>query len=162
VSEISHPEIRGCLSAVLKMAGHLGTLSSFTLGAFLDWRQLATVAAGAPILFFLAILLIPETPSFLLYHGREEEACKSMAWLRSKGEDVTSEMETLRSNIMTKHKSFFPRCTSQFPFRQLFITCGLMFFQKFSGVTVFHHYAVPIFKQVGKLKYFLTFSLYSV
>lgn len=42
VSEIAHPEIRGCLSAVLKMAGHLGTLSSFTLGAFLDWRQLAT------------------------------------------------------------------------------------------------------------------------
>lgn len=130
------------------MAGEIGTLSSFSLGAFLDWRELATFAAGGPILFFFAILLIPETPSFLLYHGREEEARKAMTWLRSSKDDVASEMETLRSNISTKHKSFFPRCSSQFPFRQLFITCGLMFFQKFSGVTVFHHYAVPIFKQV--------------
>jgi MFS family permease len=113
-----------------------------------DWRQLATFAAGGPLLFFFAILLIPETPSFLLYHGREDEACKAMSWLRSSKDDVASEIETLRSNISNKYKSFFPRCSSQFPFRQLFITCGLMFFQKFSGVTVFHHYAVPIFKQV--------------
>ncbi|XP_021947899.1 facilitated trehalose transporter Tret1-like [Folsomia candida] len=149
VSEIAHPEIRGCLSAVLKMAGEIGTLSSFTLGAFLDWRQLATVAAMAPILFFFAILLIPETPSFLLYHGREEEATRSLAWLRSTDQDVSEEIATLRSNILTKYKSFFPRCgNGQFPFRSLFICCGLMFFQKFSGVTVFHHYAVPIFKQV--------------
>ncbi|CAG7785183.1 unnamed protein product, partial [Allacma fusca] len=146
VSEISHPEIRGCLSAVLKMSGHLGTLSSFALGAFLDWRQLATVAASAPILLFLAILPIPETPSFLLYHGREEEAWRSLAWLRSRGEDVSSEMETLRSNILSKKKGFIPRCSSQL-IRQLFITCGLMFFQKFSGVTVFSFYAVPIFKK---------------
>jgi facilitated trehalose transporter len=151
VSEIAHPEIRGCLSAVLKMAGEIGTLSSFTLGAFLDWRQLATVAAGAPVLFLLAVLFIPETPSFLLYHGKDEEALKSLVWLRSSNEEsVTGEMQNLRSNIITKYKmSFLPRCTGAFPFRSLFITCGLMFFQKFSGVTVFHHYAVPIFKQVG-------------
>lgn len=128
-----------------------------------EWFCFA-VAAGAPILFFFAILLIPETPSFLLYHGREEEACKSLAWLRSSDEDVASEMETLRSNILTKHKSFFPRCSSQFPFRQLFITCGLMFFQKFPGVTVFFHYAVPIFKQVSlpiktTIRTFLSFLL---
>lgn len=153
VSEIAHPEIRGCLSAVLKMGGEIGTLSSFTLGAFLDWRQLAMVGAGGPILFFFAILLVPETPSFLLYHGREEEASKAMSWLRSSKDDVASEIATLRSNISTKHKSFFPRCSSsEFPFRQLFITCSLMFFQKFSGVTVFHHYAVPIFKQVTRVK----------
>ncbi|CAG7732625.1 unnamed protein product [Allacma fusca] len=147
VSEISHPEIRGCLSSVLKMAGYLGTLSSFALGAFLDWRQLAAVAASAPILLFFAILAIPETPSFLLYHGREEEASKSLAWFRSRGEDVSVEMETLRNNILTKKKRFIPRCSSQLV-RQLFITCGLMFFQKFSGVTVFFFYAVPIFKKV--------------
>lgn len=133
------------------MAGELGTLASFTLGAFLDWRQLAAVAACAPLLFFLAILLIPETPSFLLYHGREEEARRALSWLRSEdGGDSREEMETLRGNILSKCKSFWPRCGSgEFPFRALFVACSLMFFQKFSGVTVFHHYAVPICKQVG-------------
>ena len=129
------------------MAGYLGTLSSFALGAFLDWRQLAAVAASAPLLLFVAILAIPETPSFLLYHGRDEEASKSLAWFRSREEDVTMEMETLRSNIMAKKKSCIPRYSSHL-IRQLFITCGLMFFQKFSGVTVFFFYAVPIFKKV--------------
>jgi CHASE1-domain containing sensor protein len=132
------------------MAGEIGTLTSFTLGAFLDWRQLATVAAGGPLLFFLAILFIPETPSFLLYNGQEKEARRAMTWLRSDNNDaVASEIETLRKNISAKHKTFFPtKSSTSFPYRQLFITCGLMFFQKFSGVTVFHHYAVPIFKQV--------------
>jgi len=148
VSEISHPEIRGCLSAVLKMAGQLGTLCSYTLGAFLDWRELAGVAAVAPVLFFLALLPIPETPSFLLYHGREAEAAKAMTWLRSHDQDVASELQTLRSNILHKEKTLFPKFSRQLT-RPLFITCGLMFFHKFSGVTVFTHYAVPIFKHVS-------------
>jgi hypothetical protein len=53
ISEIAGPDIRGCLSAVLKIFGHIGVLISFAIGAYLDWRQLAFVIAGAPLMLLV-------------------------------------------------------------------------------------------------------------
>lgn len=74
VSEISSPDVRGFLSAIQKIAGHLGILISFSLGVYLNWRQLALLVAVAPILLFFTIMHIPETPSFLLLKMKDEEA----------------------------------------------------------------------------------------
>lgn len=74
ISEISSPDIRGFLSSIQKVAGHLGVLLSFSVGAYLDWRQLAMLVSLAPLLLFLTVIYIPETPSFLVLTGRDEEA----------------------------------------------------------------------------------------
>jgi facilitated trehalose transporter len=74
VSEISSPSIRGFLSAIQKISGHVGVLISYLFGAYLDWRQLAMLVSVAPILLFLSVIHIPETPSFLVLKGRDEEA----------------------------------------------------------------------------------------
>lgn len=73
ISEISLPDIRGCLSAVLKVVGYVGTLLSCAAGAYLDWRQLALLVAVAPLLLFVTTLYIPETPNFLVLAGRDDE-----------------------------------------------------------------------------------------
>ena len=74
ISEISAPDIRGFLSAIQKISGHLGILISFTLGAYLDWRQLAMLVSVAPMMLFVTVIYIPETPSYLVLRGREDEA----------------------------------------------------------------------------------------
>lgn len=74
ISEISSPDIRGFLSAIQKIAGHLGFLISFSLGAYLDWRQLAMLVSVAPIMLFLTVIYVPETPSYLVLKGRDEDA----------------------------------------------------------------------------------------
>lgn len=74
ISEISSPDIRGFLSAIQKVSGHLGVLISYLLGAYLDWRQLAMLVAVAPMMLFLTVIYIPETPSFLVLKGRDEDA----------------------------------------------------------------------------------------
>ncbi|XP_037076673.1 facilitated trehalose transporter Tret1-like [Pollicipes pollicipes] len=76
VSEIAQPRVRGGLCAVTKVASNAGMLLSFSLGGFLDWRQLALVASAGPLLLVLACCAVPETPSFLLFRGREREAQK--------------------------------------------------------------------------------------
>lgn len=68
--EISEPEVRGRLSAVLKIVNQTGVLLSFAAGAVLNWRQLAFIVALAPAAFFLAVLALPETPSFLMLSGK--------------------------------------------------------------------------------------------
>lgn len=74
ISEIASPDIRGFLSAIQKIAGHFGILISYLLGAVLDWRQLAMLVSVAPMMLFVTVIYIPETPSYLVLHGRDEEA----------------------------------------------------------------------------------------
>ena len=53
ISEISHPSIRGSLCSASRVLSHIGLLSSFALGAWLDWRQLALVCAGSPLMLLI-------------------------------------------------------------------------------------------------------------
>lgn len=101
ISEIASPEIRGFLSAIQKISGHLGILISYTLGAYLDWRELAMLVSVAPMMLFITVFYVPETPSFLLLKGRDDEAYRSLQWLRGPNKNVELELDTIRSNIRT-------------------------------------------------------------
>ncbi|XP_072946399.1 facilitated trehalose transporter Tret1-like [Epargyreus clarus] len=157
VTEIAVPEIRGCLSSVLKILSQIGILISFSLGAYLNWRHLALVVASAPVLLFIALLFIPETPSFLLLRGREEDASDSLQWLRGPDSDIRQELATIRTNILASKQYHDGRAgklkvlLSKRLTRPVLITCGLMFFQKFTGAHVFNFYAVPMFKKTFRM-----------
>lgn len=157
VTEIALPEIRGCLSSVLKILNHIGILISFSVGAYLNWNHLALVVATAPVLLFFALLFVPETPSALLLRGKEEKAAEALQWLRGPDADIRQELATIRTNILAS-KQYHDSKTSKIKVlfskrltRPVLITCGLMFFQKFTGAHVFNFYAVPLFKKTFKM-----------
>ncbi|XP_058452798.1 facilitated trehalose transporter Tret1-like isoform X2 [Malaya genurostris] len=112
ISEISSPDIRGFLSAIQKIAGHLGMLISYLLGAYLDWRQLAMLVSVAPIMLFISVIYIPETPSFLVLRGCDEEAHRSLQWLRGPHKNVEIELDTIRSNVRTSRMNLLNRMSS--------------------------------------------------
>ncbi|CAD7086058.1 unnamed protein product [Hermetia illucens] len=163
VSEISSPDVRGFLSAIQKIAGHLGILISFSLGVYLNWRQLALLVAVAPILLFFTIMHIPETPSFLLLKMKDEEAFRSLYWLRGPNVNLGRDLAIMKSNISTfrGNQLYLDSSTTvdsvlkyiQDPFKNvrltkaLMVTCGLMIFQRFTGANSFGFYAVKIFRQ---------------
>lgn len=119
----------------------------------MNWHQLAFVVAGAPILLFVALLFIPETPSSLLLRGKEEEAAVSLQWLRGPDADIRQELATIRTNILASkqyHASNTGKLKALMSKRMskpILITCGLMFFQRFTGAHVFNFYAVTMFKK---------------
>lgn len=92
------PAIRGCLSAMLKVVGHVGVLFSYIAGSYLNWRQCAVVVAIAPTMLFVGTLFIPETPSYLVLNGRDEEATGSLKWLRGSHVDVRQELQVSNNN----------------------------------------------------------------
>ncbi|XP_076226371.1 facilitated trehalose transporter Tret1-2 homolog isoform X1 [Nomia melanderi] len=152
ISEISMPGIRGCLSAMLKVLGHVGVLLSYIAGTYLNWRQSALLVAVAPSMLFLGTLFIPETPSYLVLNGKDDEAANSLQWLRGDHVDIRHELQVIKTNILAsrakqyeltfKNSMFTPRL-----YKPIAITCGLMFFQRFSGANAFNYYAVIIFRQ---------------
>lgn len=153
VTEIAVPEIRGCLSSVLKILSQIGILISFSIGAYFNWYQLALMIAAAPILLFFALFFIPETPSSLLLRGKEQEAEESLQWLRGPEADIRQELATIRTNILASklnnggHTSKLKALLSKRMTRPVLITCGLMFFQRFTGANLFNFYAVKLFKK---------------
>lgn len=140
------------------MAGHLGVLISYLLGAYLDWRQLAMLVSVAPIMLFISVIYIPETPSFLVLNGQVDDAYRSLQWLRGSHKNVEVELDTIRLNVRNARTKdltpITPFATDGFMTRlslrsiitnikavmknvrllkPISITCGLMFFQRFTG-----------------------------
>ena len=65
------------------------------MGAWFDWRQLAMVCAGAPLMLLITAQYVPESPSYLLYNNQEEKAVKSLQWLRGSETDISRELSTI-------------------------------------------------------------------
>ncbi|XP_018015398.1 facilitated trehalose transporter Tret1-like isoform X2 [Hyalella azteca] len=146
ISEIAHPDIRGCLCSVAKLAANVGMLSSFVIGSYVNWRQLAMIVAIAPGVLFVLVWAIPETPSYLMYKEKNIEAEQSYGWLNP-GQDVTQEIQTMKDNIDDMKGENGMSCYNEWRrdlIRPVLITCGLMVFQKFSGANAFNFYAVSI------------------
>lgn len=103
ISEISMPGIRGCLSAMLKVLGHVGVLLSYIAGTYLNWRQSALLVAIAPSMLFLGTLFIPETPSYLVLNGKDDEAANSLQWLRGDHVDIRHELQVTFSHVQFRY-----------------------------------------------------------
>lgn len=147
VSEIAASSIRGGLSAMLKVAGNAGVLVAFAAGAFLDWRQLAGLIALAPAAMCLAMWRVPESPGWLVLRGKDKEAEQALRWLRGDTADLRLELAILQAHVLTRTVPSNPKLLLQSLRTPALIACGLMFFQRFSGVNAFHFYVVSVFKE---------------
>lgn len=67
------------------------------MGAFLTWQQLSTVSCAVPILAFLGLMYLPETPNYLVSHQKPEKAKKSLSKLRGSSYNLQKEIDQLQS-----------------------------------------------------------------
>ncbi|XP_014285740.1 facilitated trehalose transporter Tret1 isoform X1 [Halyomorpha halys] len=82
VGEIAQPHLRGVLASFTSVYVSVGTLLMYTMGTFLHWKTVMAISICVPVLTFIAILQIPESPVWLLLKGRDADATKSLCWLR--------------------------------------------------------------------------------
>lgn len=135
VAEIAEPRIRGMLSATGSTCIILGIFSQFLMAIFLKWRAITIVSSSIPIIAIILLCFVPESPHWLILRGREEEAKKSLMWLRGwqkKFDGVKSEYEALYKNLTVVADSRgrgnilqeFSKRTFIFPY----FICSLSFF----------------------------------
>ena len=79
---VTQPHLRGMLSAVASVGVSLGVTIEYALGAVVTWTVLAGISATIPILALILIIFMPETPNWLLTHGRTEEAKEALKKFR--------------------------------------------------------------------------------
>jgi Sugar (and other) transporter len=172
VAEVSTPKLRGILAATGSFCIILGIFSQFLMGLYLAWRTITLVSTIAPILAIIFLFFVPESPHWLILKKRDDEAKRSLMWLRGwhkTFDGVKQEYDDLHRSLTTHDTTgsneggesllkAFTRRTFIIPY----FICSLGFFiGHFSGMTTLQTYAVPIFAQLKAPidKYFATMLL---
>ncbi|XP_034826177.1 facilitated trehalose transporter Tret1-like [Maniola hyperantus] len=82
ISEISQDSIRGALTSTTVSGFFLGLLFSYALGGYLPYQQVLYVHLSLSVLYIMLLMLLKESPVFLLKIGKEKEAAESVAFYR--------------------------------------------------------------------------------
>jgi hypothetical protein len=123
----------------------LGILTSYVLGAFLEWRS---HGAACLIVTALAVFLLPlvlETPAWLLSQGEETAALSILETLQDK-EGAMVEIERLK-NLQSCSPAWRPALCNSETMKGLGVGLGVMSFQQLSGVNGITFYAIRIFEE---------------
>lgn len=125
IGEISENHVRGALGAIFAFAMYGGMLLIFALGAFLSFFTVPLTLLPLPIISFVLMLFLPETPHFLIQKEKYDEALESLKFYRNCRDSdkigigkVKTELESLKTavkNVQTNNvqlrdfgiKSFF-------------------------------------------------------
>jgi len=165
ISEVAPAHLRGRLASLQQMAIVLGLF-----GAFLSNDILARVAGGASAAFWLGApawrwmfwmetipsaaflvgtLLIPESPRFLVFCGKREEARRVFARI---GGNVTELVEQVEQSLRGEHRPRLSDLIDPGTRRVasiVWVAIGLAAFQQFVGINVIFYFGEVLWKAAG-------------
>ena len=101
------------------------------------------------------MIFLPETPPWLVLHGREEEAEKVLKWLRGQNFVISRELEALtavQGGAGAQAVSFTQTLAAfRYPgaYKPFIILLLVFIFQQLSGSYAVIFYAVTLFKNIG-------------
>lgn len=154
LAELSPKDKRGRMVTFFQLAITLGILLSYVVGYIFGdaenaWRLMFWAGFVPAIILFVGMLLVPESPRWLLTKGRNEEALKVLNQLRTPEDAVAEYNETLKLlkeeklNKSSWMELFMPKL--RIP---LFIGIGIFAIQQFSGINAIIYYSTDIFKSL--------------
>ena len=98
IGEITEIRIRGMMSIMMVISGDIGIFLVATMGAYLTYQTMNLILISVPVIFFVTLVFMPESPYFYSMKGRDEDSLKALMRLRgvkNPGE-VKAEMEQIK------------------------------------------------------------------
>lgn len=166
-AELAHPSIRGRVTALQQFMLGIGSLVaswvSYATYTYLpasdsgQWRISLGIQIIPAVFLAALILLFPESPRWLIDHGRPEDGLRTLARLHSHGDTndswVRAEFEQIQDSITFEHdheaKSYKELFTNKSSLRRLFLACSIQASVQMTGVSAIQYYSPEIFKQIG-------------
>ena len=152
ISEIAPAEYRGRMTISFQMNIVFGILIAYVSNYFLsggdnDWRWMLGVVAIPSAAFSLLMLLVPETPRWLLlFKGDEAEARKVLAITDPNVDAAVQDIkDSAKTEVAGFKETFFAKKFS-FPIILAFL---IAFFNQLSGINAVIYFAPRIFEMTG-------------
>lgn len=154
ISEISPASRRGTLVSLNQLAIVLGILLAFFSNYKLSslgpdsWRWMLAVMSAPALLFFVALLFVPESPRWLVQQNRKDEAFNILR--RINGEYAAfDEIEAIDKSIASEKAGTYKELFSPQIKPILWIGVLLAIFSQVTGINSIMYYAPVIFKSMG-------------
>lgn len=148
-TEIAEKEIRGILGTFFQLLVIGGILFVYIVGAFVPIFWTNVICSVFPIIYGAILILMPESPVYFMMKGRDDDAVKSIKWLRGKNYDATFEIDNLKSELRLHETS--SKLSKMKAFKKpaavwsIVVVFGMMVVQQFSGVSVVLFFTTRIF-----------------
>lgn len=110
IAEISENHIRGRLGSYLILFLSAGTLIVFIAGTYLSFFTVSLLMLSFPILFFISVLFLHDSPHSLMSRNKSKEAWESLMFYRTCGRNEMAsakfkeEFELIKSALVNKHE----------------------------------------------------------
>lgn len=169
ISEISPPKIRGRLVALYQFAITLGILVAYFANAWLQknslnpdvqltgtmelifknevWRGMLGSESIPALGFFILVLLVPESPRWMVLKGKEEKAHNTLARINGKG-IADEQISIIRNTIKDEGESIRSMIKQGFLF-PLVIGSILAISSQLSGINAIIYYGPSILNEAG-------------
>jgi MFS transporter, SP family, sugar:H+ symporter len=168
ISEVTPASIRGRLSSIQQIMIITGLTGAFIAnyvlaqaaggsqailwGGYPAWRWMFWMQSIPALVYFLALLLIPESPRFLVVRGREAEAHAVLTKLFG-AEAATAKVAEIRSTLASdnhrpKLSDLKDKTTGKV---RPIVWAGMMLavFQQFVGINIVFYYGAVLWQAVG-------------
>jgi sugar porter (SP) family MFS transporter len=155
ISEMSPAGIRGRLVAVNQLMITIGIVAAYAgnyaLDGFGGWRAMFAIALAPAAALGIGMIFLPETPRFLVRHGRDAEAHRVLTRLRpgAPAAKIDAELADIR-RIGENEPAGRVRDLAQRWVRPALVAgIGLQVLGQATGVNTVIYYAPTIFTQTG-------------
>ena len=153
ISEIAPAKYRGRLVISFQMNIVIGILAAYLsnyllqgVGGSNDWRWMLGIVALPSLAFSLIMLVVPETPRWLLlYKGNAKKAKEVLALTET---DVEGTLAAMQKTTASQHEPLFQR---KF-FRPLLLAFLVATFNQLSGINAIIYFAPRVFEMAGIAK----------
>jgi SP family sugar:H+ symporter-like MFS transporter len=168
ISEVTPASIRGRLSSVQQVMIITGLTGAFVANYVLAhyaggstailwlgepaWRWMFWLQAIPAAIYFFALLIIPESPRYLMVKGHDERARAVLARLFGQ-EEADRKVTEIRASLSADHHK--PRLSDLLDKRTgkirpiLWAGIGLAIFQQLVGINVVFYYGATLWEAVG-------------
>lgn len=166
IAEIAPPRMRGRLATIQQIAIIFGLFCAFISNYLLanaaggstevfwldyqSWRWMFWIELVPAVTFFLALLLIPESPRFLMLRGKHQLALDTLTRLYGEIQAKQTLTEIEQSLASDNHQPKLSDLVSGGKVRTIvWVGIGLAVFQQLVGINVVFYYGAVLWQAVG-------------
>ena len=161
IAEIAPAKKRGWLVSFNQLLIVIGLSAAYFSNYFIlktvddpltNWRWMLGVEIIPAVLYFVAVLFIPESPRWLIMHGKDEQAIKVLTRVDDEAY-ATKEYTEIKKAVLTEKKIRIGTQAKELFTKKmkliLIIGFGLGILQQFSGINAILYYAPMVFESAG-------------
>ncbi|XP_068219958.1 facilitated trehalose transporter Tret1-like [Palaemon carinicauda] len=149
--EISDTSIRGAAGLTTEVMKGLGGITVIALGMIFPWYYVALICLCHLVFYgMLVVPLLPESPTYLVVHHREEKARQLLGHLRGRHVNLNDEIKQLKeknsdSDLRSACSGVFTRAV----FKRCLVIFGLFLISNFCSTEVIKANALRMLQSSG-------------